>query len=395
MPDLALVSVVAIVLLALLFDFTNGFHDAANSIATVVSTRVLTPRMAVIWAATFNFIAFLVFQTHVANTVGKTVDPEVVSEAVVFAGLVGAVTWNFLTWWLGLPTSSSHALIGGFAGAGVAKAGFGVLDASSLEKTILFIPLSPLFGMALGFVLMLASLWIFHRSSPARVDGLFRRLQLVSAAAFSLGHGGNDAQKTMGIIAALLVGSGYLQLQPDGDLPVPLWIVLSAHAAIALGTLSGGWRIVKTLGQRITALKPIGGFSAETAAAISLYLATYLGIPVSTTHTITGAIVGVGATRRLSAVRWGVAGRIVWAWVLTIPAAGAMAAVTYAITVSPFALAALVLAAAAVAAAWLLAGRRTARRTAEPAAASPEGGVTSPGRGTSGPERAETPDGGS
>jgi PiT family inorganic phosphate transporter len=367
MPDLALLSVIAIVLLALVFDFTNGFHDAANSIATVVSTRVLTPRMAVIWAALFNFVAFLVFQTAVANTVGKTVDPDVVSEAVIFAGLIGAIAWNFLTWWLGLPTSSSHALIGGFAGAGVAKAGFGALDVSSLEKTILFIPLSPLFGMALGFVLMLASLWIFRRSSPATVDGLFRRLQLLSAAAFSLGHGGNDAQKTMGIIAALLVGAGYLQLEANGDLPVPLWVVLSAHAAIALGTLSGGWRIVKTLGQRITALKPVGGFSAETAAACSLYLATFLGIPVSTTHTITGAIVGVGATRRLSAVRWGVARRIVWAWVLTIPAAGLIAAVTYAITVSPFALAALVLAAASVVAAVVVAGRRAARRTPEPA----------------------------
>jgi PiT family inorganic phosphate transporter len=373
MPDLALLSVIAIVLLALVFDFTNGFHDAANSIATVVSTRVLTPRMAVIWAALFNFVAFLVFQTQVANTVGKTVDSDVVSEAVIFAGLIGAITWNFLTWWLGLPTSSSHALIGGFAGAGIAKGGFGVLDASSLEKTILFIPLSPLFGMFLGFLLMLVSMWIFRRSSPARVDGLFRRLQLLSAAAFSLGHGGNDAQKTMGIIAALLVGSGYLQLQDNGDLPVPLWVVLAAHAAIALGTLSGGWRIVKTLGQRITALKPVGGFSAETAAACSLYLATALGIPVSTTHTITGAIVGVGATRRLSAVRWGVAGRIVWAWVLTIPAAAVIAAVTYAITVSPFAVAALVLAAAAVVAALVAAGRRASRqgietgRPAEPA----------------------------
>jgi PiT family inorganic phosphate transporter len=367
MPDLGLVAVVAIVLLALVFDFTNGFHDAANSIATVVSTRVLTPRMAVVWAAVFNFVAFLVFQTHVANTVGKTVDSAVVSEAVIFAGLAGAIAWNFFTWWLGLPTSSSHALIGGFAGAGIAKAGFGVLDAGSLQKTILFIPLSPLFGMMLGFLLMLASLWIFRRSSPARVDGLFRRLQLLSAAAFSLGHGGNDAQKTMGIIAALLVGSGYLKLEDNGDLPVPLWIVLAAHAAIALGTLAGGWRIVKTLGQRITALKPVGGFSAETAAACSLYLATALGIPVSTTHTITGAIVGVGATRRLSAVRWGVAGRIVWAWVLTIPAAGAVAAVTYAITVSPFALVALVLAGAAVVAAVVAAGRRAASRTAETA----------------------------
>jgi inorganic phosphate transporter, PiT family len=371
MPDLDLLAVITIVVLALVFDFTNGFHDAANSIATVVSTRVLTPRMAVVWAALFNFVAFLVFQTHVANTVGKTVDSAVVSEAVIFAGLIGAIAWNLLTWWLGLPTSSSHALIGGFAGAGIAKAGFGVLDASSLEKTILFIPLSPLFGMALGFTLMLASMWIFRRSNPARVDGLFRRLQLLSAAAFSLGHGGNDAQKTMGIIAALLVGSGYLQLQPDGDLPVPLWVVLSAHAAIALGTLAGGWRIVKTLGQRITALKPVGGFSAETAAACSLYLATALGIPVSTTHTITGAIVGVGATRRLSAVRWGVAGRIVWAWVLTIPAAAVMAAVTYAITVSPFALAALVLAAAAVVAALVVAARRASRQAIEPAQPEP------------------------
>jgi PiT family inorganic phosphate transporter len=367
MPDLGLIAIVAIVVLALVFDFSNGFHDAANSIATVVSTRVLTPRIAVVWAALFNFVAFLVFQTHVANTVGKTVDSAVVSEAVIFSGLVGAIAWNFLTWWLGLPTSSSHALIGGFAGAGVAKAGVGVLDAGSLQKTILFIPLSPLFGMVLGFVLMLVSLWIFRRSSPARVDGLFRRLQLLSAAAFSLGHGGNDAQKTMGIIAALLVGSGYLQLKENGDLPVPLWIVLAAHAAIALGTLTGGWRIVKTLGQRITALKPVGGFSAETAAACSLYLATALGIPVSTTHTITGAIVGVGATRRLSAVRWGVAGRIVWAWVLTIPAAAAVAAATYAITVSPFALAALVLAVVAVAAALVTAGRRAAHRTVEPA----------------------------
>jgi len=356
-------ALIAVVVIALIFDYTNGFHDAANSIATVVSTRVLTPRAAVIWAATFNFVAFLVFHTGVANTVGKTVDPTVVSEAVIFAGLVGAIAWNFFTWWLGLPTSSSHALIGGFAGAGIAKAGFSSLDAGSLQKTILFIPLSPLLGLTLGFMLMLASMWIFRRSRPAKVDSLFRRLQLLSAAAFSLGHGGNDAQKTMGIIAALLVGSGYLQLQPNGDLPVPLWIVLSAHAAIALGTLSGGWRIVKTLGHRITALKPVGGFAAETAAAISLYLATFLGIPVSTTHTITGAIVGVGSTRRLSAVRWGVAGRIVWAWVLTIPAAGVVAAVTYLITVSRFALTALGLVAVA-AVITVAAGRRAATREA-------------------------------
>jgi PiT family inorganic phosphate transporter len=355
--------VVFIVFVALVFDFINGFHDAANSIATVVSTRVLTPLQAVVWAAFFNFVAAFGFGVHVANTVGKgVVHSEVVDQWVILAGLVGAIVWDLLTWWWGLPTSSSHALIGGFAGAGVAKAGFGALDLGSLEKTILFIPLSPLFGLSLGFVLMLASMWIFHRSTPARVDSLFRRLQLLSAAAFSLGHGGNDAQKTMGVIAALLVGAGYLDLKANGDLPVPLWIVLAAHAAIALGTLSGGWRIVKTLGQRITALKPVGGFSAETAAAISLYLATALGIPVSTTHTITGAIVGVGATRRLSAVRWGVAGRIVWAWVLTIPAAAVIAAVTYAITVSPFALAALVLAAAAVVAAVVVARHRAVRR---------------------------------
>jgi len=367
MPDLVLLSVVAIVLLALVFDFTNGFHDAANSIATVVSTRVLTPRMAVIWAATFNFVAFFVFHTKVANTVGKTVDPAVVSEAVVFAGLVGAISWNLFTWWLGLPTSSSHALIGGFAGAGVAKAGFDVLNAASLEKTILFIALSPLLGMVLGFLLMLANLWIFGRATPARVDRLFRRLQLVSAAAFSLGHGGNDAQKTMGIISALLVGAGYLQLEANGDLPIPLWVAIAAYSAISLGTLSGGWRIVKTLGQRITTLKPVGGFSAETAAACSLYLATFLGVPVSTTHTITGAIVGVGATRRLSAVRWGVAGRIVWAWVLTIPAAALMAAVTYAITVSKLAVAALILVAVFVAVVLAIRRNRRDIETVEPA----------------------------
>jgi PiT family inorganic phosphate transporter len=329
MHDLTLASVIAIVCLAVLFDYSNGFHDAANSIATVVSTRVLNPRLAVIWAAFFNFIAFLVFKTHVANTIGTIIHPQVVSEAVVFAGLVGAIAWNITTWWLGLPTSSSHALIGGFVGAGMAKAGWSVVNVASLKKTLIFIVVSPVFGLVLGFALMLALLWIFRDSTPRRVDRLFRRLQLVSAAAFSLGHGGNDAQKTMGIISVLLVGAGYLHLGADGKLPVPLWVVLLAHAAIALGTLSGGWRIVKTLGQRITALKPIGGFSAETAAATSLYIATFFGIPVSTTHTITGAIVGSGSTRRLSAVRWGVAGRIVWAWVITIPAAAITAAVAY------------------------------------------------------------------
>jgi inorganic phosphate transporter, PiT family len=384
MPDLVLLSVVAIVLLALVFDFTNGFHDAANSIATVVSTRVLTPRMAVIWAAFFNFAALFVFHTGVANTVGKTVDPGVVSEAVVFAGLVGAVGWNLTTWWLGLPTSSSHALIGGFAGAGVAKAGFSVLNAASLEKTILFIALSPLFGMALGFLLMLANLWLFRKSTPARVDSLFRRLQLVSAAAFSLGHGGNDAQKTMGIISALLVGAGYLQLEANGDLPIPPWVAIAAYSAISLGTLSGGWRIVKTLGQRITALKPVGGFSAETAAACSLYLATFLGVPVSTTHTITGAIVGVGATRRLSAVRWGVAGRIVWDWVLPTPATAVVAAITYTITVSSFAVAALVLAAVFVAVVLAIRRNRRDVETVEPAAATEQTAPTRSGAGSPG-----------
>jgi PiT family inorganic phosphate transporter len=323
-----LTAVVFIISVALFFDYTNGFHDAANSIATVVSTRVLTPRAAVVWAAFFNFAAFLIFGTHVANTVGKTVETSIVSEAVIFAGLLGAITWNLITWRLGLPTSSSHALIGGFGGAGIAKAGWHVLNAASVRKTAMFIVISPTFGFIMGFILMLTMLWMFRRSHPGRVDSWFRRAQLVSAAAYSLGHGGNDAQKTMGIISALLVGTGYLSQKGDA-LPVPIWIVLAAHSAIAAGTLAGGWRIVKTLGTRITKLKPVGGFSAETAAAGSLFLATHLGVPVSTTHTITGAIVGVGSTGRLSAVRWGVAGRIVWAWVITIPAAALIAAGTY------------------------------------------------------------------
>jgi PiT family inorganic phosphate transporter len=324
-----LAAVIFIIAVALFFDYTNGFHDAANSIATVVSTRVLSPRIAVVWAAVFNFVAFLIFGTHVANTVGKTVNPSAVSEAVVFAGLLGAIAWNLITWWLGLPTSSSHSLIGGFAGAGIAKAGFHVLNADSIKKTTLFIVVSPAVGLILGFIVMLAMLWIFRKTRPSRVDGSFRKMQLVSAAAYSLGHGGNDAQKTMGVIAALLVGAHYLHLKPNGDLPVQLWIVLAAHTAIALGTLSGGWRIVKTLGTKITKLKPVGGFSAETAAATSLFLATHYGIPVSTTHTITGAIIGVGSTQRLTAVRWGVARRIVWAWIVTIPAAALMAWVAF------------------------------------------------------------------
>ena len=320
-----LAAVIFIIAVALFFDYTNGFHDAANSIATVVSTRVLSPRVAVIWAAFFNFIAFLIFGTHVANTVGKIVDPKVVSDAVVFGGLIGAIAWNIITWWLGLPTSSSHSLIGGFAGAGIAKAGFHVLNASSITKTSVFIVIAPAAGLVLGLLLMLAILWILRRMRPSKVDGGFRKAQLISAAAVSLGHGGNDAQKTMGIIAALLVGAHYMTLKPNGDLPIVLWIVLAAQAAIALGTLSGGWRIVSTVGSKITKLKPVSGFAAETAAAGSLFMATHLGIPVSTTHTITGAIVGVGSTRRLSAVRWGVARRIVWAWVVTIPAAAIVA----------------------------------------------------------------------
>jgi PiT family inorganic phosphate transporter len=316
----------SIILVALLFDFINGFHDAANSIATVVSTRVLSPRAAVIWAAFFNFIAFAVFGVHVAKTIGKgVVDPEVVTPLLILAGLIGAIVWNLITWWLGLPSSSSHALIGGFAGAALVRGGTDAIIASGLIKIAQFIVLSPLIGMTLGFINMWAVMWIFRNSSPHFVDRLFRRLQLLSAAAFSLGHGGNDAQKTMGIIAALLFSVGYLQ----GEFQVPLWVVLSAHAAMGLGTMAGGWRIVHTMGMRVTKLQPVGGFCAETAGAITLFGATATGIPVSTTHTITGAIMGVGATRRLSAVRWGVAGRIIWAWILTIPMAALIAAITY------------------------------------------------------------------
>jgi len=330
--------VVGLIVVALTFDYINGFHDAANSIATVVSTRVLSPGKAVIWAAVFNFIAAFTFGTAVAKTVGAgLVDIHIVTFAVIFAGLVGAIAWDLITWYFGLPTSSSHALIGGYAGAAVAKAGWGAIIASGWTKTLIFIVLAPLIGLVLGFFIMLTTMWMFHRVSPGRVDRLFRRLQLVSAAAYSLGHGGNDAQKTMGIIAGALVAGGYLQLV-NGSMPIPLWVILAAHAAIALGTLSGGWRIIHTMGSKITKLQPIGGFAAETAGAISLFTATHLGIPVSTTHTITGAIIGVGSIKRLSAVRWGVAGRIVWAWILTIPASAAISAVVYRIvaaTVAP------------------------------------------------------------
>ena len=327
--DSNLLAVGALIFVALVFDYINGFHDAANSIATVVSTRVLSPGKAVIWAAVFNFVAAFTFGTAVAKTVGAgLVDIRVVSFSVIFAALIGAIVWDLITWYSGLPTSSSHALIGGYAGAAVAKAGFGAIIVSGWTKTLIFIVLAPLIGMVLAFVIMVAIMWLFRRTPPGRVDSWFRRLQLLSAAAYSLGHGGNDAQKTMGIIAGVLVAGGYLDMQ-NGVLPIPLWVVLAAHAAIALGTLSGGWRIIHTMGSKITKLQPVGGFAAETAGAISLFTATHLGVPVSTTHTITGAIIGVGSIKRLSAVRRGVAGRIVWAWILTIPAAALIAAVTY------------------------------------------------------------------
>jgi PiT family inorganic phosphate transporter len=319
--------VIAIVIaVALVFDYVNGFHDAANSIATVVSTRVLSPRYAVIWAAFFNFIAFLIFQTHVANTIGTgVVDVKVIDVAVVFAALAGAIAWDLITWWFGIPSSSSHALIGGLAGAAVAKSGAAVLDARGLTRIAVSIVLSPVLGLVLGFGLMVLVFWLFRNFTPTRVDSWFRRGQLFSAALYSLGHGGNDAQKTMGIITVLLYSNGYL-----GDhFYVPLWVVLACHTAMGLGTLSGGWRIVRTMGLRITKLKPVGGFCAETGGAATLFLATYLGVPVSTTHTITGAIVGVGSVSNASAVRWGVAGRIVWAWILTIPCAAFISALTW------------------------------------------------------------------
>jgi inorganic phosphate transporter, PiT family len=320
-----LLAVAALILIALVFDYINGFHDAANSIATVVSTRVLSPGKAVIWAAFFNFVAAFTFGTAVARTVGAgMIDIDVVSFAVIFGGLAGAIIWDLVTWYFGLPTSSSHALIGGYAGAAVAKAGFGALVPAGWTKTILFIFLSPIIGLTLGFGLMIAILWLFRWTPPSRVDRTFRRLQLLSAAFFSLNHGANDAQKTMGIITGVLFAAGYIQ-----KFDVPFWVVLSAHAAIGLGTLAGGWRIIHTMGSKITKLQPVGGFAAETGAALSVLIATQTGVPVSTTHAITGSIVGVGATRRLSAVRWGVAGQIVWAWILTIPMAFTIGAVAY------------------------------------------------------------------
>ena len=323
-------ALVAIIGLALAFDYINGFHDAANSIATVVSTRVLSPRMAVLWAAFFNFVAFLVFETRVAANISKGVDPAVATLTIVGAGLVGAIVWDLLTWWLGLPTSSSHALLGGLAGAAVVKAGFGALDAPFFLKTAAFIIISPGIGLLLAVLVMRGLMTFLGSRPPGRLDRVFRKLQLVSAALYSLGHGGNDAQKTMGIIVAALAASGLFEHAPAGAHSViPLWVVLSCHAAMALGTMSGGWRIVQTMGMRITKLTPVGGFCAETSGAASLFLATFLGVPVSTTHTITGAIVGTGSVRKFSAVRWGVAGRIVWAWILTIPGAAAIGAASY------------------------------------------------------------------
>ena len=317
--------IVAIILIALVFDFLNGFHDAANSIATVVSTRVLSPQVAVAWAAFFNFLAAFVLGTHVAKTIGQgMIDLSVVTQEVILAGLIGAIFWNLWTWYFGIPVSSSHALVGGYAGAAVAKAGFESLILAGWVKPLAFIVIAPVMGLTLGLILMIVVTWIFRRWHPYKLDRFFRRGQLFSAGLYSLGHGGNDAQKTMGIITGLLVASGYLE-----KFEVPLWVILLSHFAIALGTLFGGWRIVKTMGSKITKLQPFGGFCAESAGAITIIGATLGGIPVSTTHTITGAIMGVGATRRLSAVKWGVAGRIVWAWVLTIPISGLVAAGAY------------------------------------------------------------------
>jgi PiT family inorganic phosphate transporter len=319
--------VALLVVLALLFDFMNGFHDAANSIATVVSTGVLKPHQAVAFAAFFNVVAIGVFQLQVAATVGKgIVAPDVVDHHVVFGALVGAIAWNVVTWWYGIPSSSSHALIGGIVGAVIAKTGPGALIAGGVGKTVVFILVSPLLGFLLASVLMVGVSWLFRRVSPLYVDNWFRRAQLVSAGLYSLGHGGNDAQKTIGIIWMLLIGTGYIAAS---DRLPPVWVIWSCYIAIGLGTMFGGWRIVKTMGQRITKLKPVGGFCAETGGALTLFLASTLGIPVSTTHTITGAIVGVGSVRRASAVRWGVAGNIVWAWVLTIPASAVIAGLSY------------------------------------------------------------------
>lgn len=320
-----LTTVVIIILIALVFDFLNGFHDSANSIATIVSTRVLTPRKAVMWAAFFNLAAAFLFDVHVAKTIGKgLIESSAVNEYVILSALLGAIFWNLVTWYYGIPSSSSHALMGGFGGAAIARAGWSAILYHGWTNTLIFIVIAPLMGMAMGFVIMASLMWIFHKRSSSSVNGVFRKLQLVSAAAYSLGHGTNDAQKTMGIITMLLVSAGYLQ-----TFEVPYWVILSSHFAIAMGTLFGGWRIVKTMGQKITKLKPAGGFAAETAGAITLLVSAFYGIAVSTTHTISGAIMGVGATKRASAVRWGLAGNIVIAWIITIPVSGLVGAASY------------------------------------------------------------------
>jgi PiT family inorganic phosphate transporter len=317
--------VLVVIFVALVFDFLNGFHDAANSIATVVSTRVLGPRKAVVWAAFFNLIAALMFDVHIAKTIGKgLIDISVVNEYVILSGLLGAIAWNLITWYYGLPSSSSHALIGGYGGAAIAKAGFEAILYSGWTKTLLFIAIAPLMGMVMGYFLQVIVIWAVRKKSYTKVDGLFRKLQLVSAALYSLGHGTNDAQKTMGIITGVLLTAGFLQ-----TFEVPFWVILLSHFAIAMGTLFGGWRIVRTMGSKITKLKPSDGFCAETAGGLTLLITAFGGIAVSTTHTIAGAIMGVGATKRLSAVRWGVAGTMIWAWILTIPASAIVAAIMY------------------------------------------------------------------
>ena len=321
-------SIILLILLALLFDFLNGFHDSANSIATVVSTRVLSPRLAVVWAAFFNFIAFLFFGLHVANTIGKgIIDIAIVDKNIIFGTLVGACCWNLITWYLGLPVSSSHALIGGMIGAALVKSGTKSLVWKGIIKTVSFIFVSPALGLVLGLLLGIIVYWLFRKSVPLHVDHIFRKGQLVSAAFYSLGHGGNDAQKTMGIIASLLFSAGLL----GKTFHIPFWIVITCHAAIALGTMFGGWRIVKTMGQKVAKLKPVDGFCAEAGAATMLFISSGFGIPVSTTHTITGAIMGVGSLKRMSAVKWGVAGRIIWAWILTIPCSAVISALAYGI----------------------------------------------------------------
>jgi PiT family inorganic phosphate transporter len=332
-PAAALAPIIILIAIALVFDYINGFHDAANSIATVVSTRVLSPGQAVIWAAFFNFVAAFVFGTGVAKTVGQgMVDLSVVTYPVILSGLLGAIAWNLFTWYFGLPTSSSHALFGGYGGAAIAKAGFKAIIVAGWTKTLIFMVVAPLVGLTVGLMVMTAIYWGFRDTSPHRIKKWFRRMQLMSAAFYSLMHGTNDAQKTMGIIAGALFTGKYLDLDVHGQLPIPFWVIMAAYTAIGLGTLSGGWRIIKTMGSKITKLQPENGFAAETGAAVAIGLATHLGVGISTTHTITGAIVGVGATRRLSAVRWGIASRIVFAWIMTIPAAATIGALAYFVT---------------------------------------------------------------